>query len=87
MYFLDEFIDDDQNKVVDEPDYLHMMRHVVRSAHPVEPPKLMKSISKTEGVLAMYQHWPSVCMVDGVVRKSCDTIYIDESVAYLAHYR
>ncbi len=84
FYFMDGFLprDEYESGHYDQtvPEYLHMSRHIIRSAEPTVG--LYKSITKTSAGKTLYAHSPTACL--GYC-KSYHVSFKDEG--YLAHYR
>ena len=64
------------------PSYMHMTRHIYRSANHTKPRQYVKCFHDPEKVLILHNHFPMGCL-GGV----CGSYPVDPSVAHLQHYR
>ena len=67
---------------VDIPEYYLMLKYIYRSQR-YNPSGNMKSISKAEKTLTLFNHKPLKCLPKG----PCDAVIVNEIVAQLQHYR
>ncbi len=84
FYFMDDFLprSEYESGHYDQtvPEYLHMTRHLLRSAVPTGG--LHKSITKTSAGKTLYAHSPTSCL------EHCKSYRVNfDQEGYLAHYR
>merc|ERR1719278_800895 len=87
VYFMDEMLtahlnSNDPINISDVPEYMHMLRHVYRSANYTKPGQYVKCFHNTEKALILHNHFPLGCL-GGV----CTSFPVDTSLAHLQHYR
>jgi len=88
VYFLDEMLEAHTKSgslpfgLKDIPEYMHMARHVYRSANYTKPGQYVKCFHNPEKALILHNHFPLGCL-GGI----CTSYPVDPSVAHLQHYR
>ena len=88
VYFLDEMLTAHENSgslpygFKDIPTYMHMARHIYRSANYTKPGQYVKCFHNPEKALILHNHFPLGCL-GGI----CTSYPVDPSVAHLQHYR
>lgn len=88
VYFLDEMLEAHAKSgslpygLKDIPDYMHMARHIYRSANYTKPGQYVKCFHNPEKALILHNHFPLGCL-GGI----CTSYPVDPSVAHLQHYR
>ena len=68
----------------DIPMYMHMLRHVYRSANYTGPSSYVKSIHDVQKVLTVHNHFPLACLGP---TKDCRYYTVDVETAHMQHYR
>merc|ERR1719373_1205345 len=66
----------------DIPEYMHMARHVYRSANYTKPGQYVKCFHNPEKALILHNHFPLGCL-GGV----CTSYPVNTSLGHLQHYR
>ena len=88
VYFLDEMLEAHLKSgqtpaaLKDIPSYMHMTRHIYRSANYTKPGQYVKCFHNPEKALILHNHFPLGCL-GGI----CTSYPVDPSVAHLQHYR
>jgi len=93
VYFLDEMLTAHEKAaeaspeslpfgLKDIPSYMHMARHIYRSANYTKPGQYVKCFHNPEKALILHNHFPLGCL-GGI----CTSYPVDPSVAHLQHYR
>ena len=88
VYFLDEMLEAHIKSgsvpqgLKDIPTYMHMARHVYRSANYTKPGQYVKCFHNPEKALILHNHFPLGCL-GGI----CTSYPVDPSQAHLQHYR
>ena len=77
-----EHPEDLQYSLSEIPSYMHMTKHIYRSANHTKPRQYVKCFHDPEKVLILHNHFPMGCL-GGV----CGSYPVDPSVAHLQHYR
>lgn len=89
VYFLDEMLTAHEKSpenlpygFKDIPNYMHMTRHIYRSANYTKPGQYVKCFHNPEKALILHNHFPLGCL-GGI----CTSYPVDPSVGHLQHYR
>lgn len=87
VYFMDDMLpahlnDSDPINISDVPEYMHMLRHVYRSANYSKPGSYIKCFHNTDKVLTLHNHFPIACLGG-----PCTSYAVDTTIAQLQHYR
>ena len=87
VYFMDEMLtahldSNDPINISDVPEYMHMLRHVYRSANYTKPGQYVKCFHNTDKALILHNHFPLGCLGG-----PCTSYSVDTSLAHLQHYR
>lgn len=88
VYFIDEMLEAHLQSgsapamLKDIPNYMHMARHVYRSANYTKPGQYVKCFHNPEKALILHNHFPLGCL-GGI----CTSYPVHPEVAHLQHYR
>lgn len=91
VYFMDEMLEahlqstggqEVSSLLTGIPPYMHMMRHVYRSANYTKPGQYVKCFHNPEKALVLHNHFPLACL-GGV----CTSYPVEPDLAHLQHYR
>merc|ERR1712127_1082794 len=93
VYFLDEMLTAHEKAaeaapeilpsgLKDIPSYMHMARHIYRSANYTKPGQYVKCFHNPEKALILHNHFPLGCL-GGI----CTSYPVDIELAHLRHYR